>query len=341
MTTLHLNLGDRSYDVTVGRGLLRRAGEFFKLDRRVLVLTDEGVPRDYAEAVASAAKRSMIYTVKEGEGSKSLATLEHVLTAMAELEMTRSDCVVAVGGGVVGDLGGFAAACYMRGIDFYNVPTTLLAQVDSSIGGKTAVNLGGIKNIVGAFHQPRGVLIDADCLKTLDKRLVSCGLAEAVKMAMTSNAELFESFEKYTYIDIIDNIEDIIVEALKIKKQVVEADEREGGLRKILNFGHTFGHGVEASADAEKLYHGECVAIGMLPMCAPEPRERLVKVLKKLDLPTKYSGDTEAALALVCHDKKSNEGGVDAIYVPSVGSFEIKRMSYAQFRDAVYEAKIG
>ena len=334
MTTLHLDLGKRGYDVTVGRGLLSRAGELFDLERRVLILTDEGVPSEYAEAVAAAAKSALIYTVKEGEGSKSLSTLEGVLLAMAKHGMTRRDCLVAVGGGVVGDLGGFAAACYMRGIDFYNVPTTLLAQVDSSIGGKTAVNLGGIKNIIGAFHQPRGVLIDADCLMTLDKRLIACGLAEAVKMAMTSDKKLFERFEKYTFIDIMEHIEEIIVDALKIKKYVVEQDEHEGGLRKILNFGHTYGHGVEADAEGS-LYHGECVAIGMIPMCSPEARERLVLTLKKLGLPTEYGGDIERALGFASHDKKSTASGVDAIYVPEIGSYEIRSMSYEELGAAV------
>ena len=338
MTTLHLELGERGYDITVGRGLLGRAGEFFNLDRRVMILTDEGVPAEYAAAVASAAKDAAIFTVKEGEGSKSLSTLEELLSAMAKLGMTRRDCLVAVGGGVVGDLGGFAASCYMRGIDFYNIPTTLLAQVDSSIGGKTAVNLGGIKNIVGAFHQPRGVLIDADCLKTLDKRLICCGLAEAVKMAMTFDEELFKSFEKHTYVDILANIEDIIVRSLKIKKMVVEADEREDGLRKVLNFGHTFGHGVEAADGMSSLYHGECVAIGMMPMCSAEARERLAPVLKKLGLPTGFDGDVDEALSYVSHDKKSTESGVDAIFVSKIGSFEIKSMSYGEFSAATHEA---
>ena len=244
-----------------------------------------------------------------------------------------------VGGGVVGDLGGFAAACYMRGIDFYNVPTTLLAAVDSSVGGKTAVNLGGIKNIVGAFHQPSGVLIDTDTLVTLDKRLISAGLAEAVKMAATSDAELFSRIEKYSFVDIMAHIDEIIVDVLKIKRAVVEADVREGGIRKILNFGHTLGHGIEALSDGE-LYHGECVAIGMMAMCSNEARARLKTVLGKLGLPTAYDGELESALELIKHDKKSTEDGVDAIYVTEIGSFEIKNMSYGEF-SALAKAALG
>ncbi len=335
MTTLHLSLGENSYDITVGRGLISRAGEFLKLDRKALIVTDSGVPSEYARTVAGAAKGARIVTLPEGEGSKSFEGLQTVLGAMSEFEMTRGDCVVAVGGGVVGDLAGFAAATYMRGVDFYNIPTTLLSQVDSSIGGKTAINFGGIKNIVGAFHQPRAVLIDADCLKTLPRRQIANGLAEAVKMSLTSDAELFSRFESLSAEEISDGIEDIIIASLKIKRAVVEADEREGGLRKILNFGHTFGHGVEAEEELRGYYHGECVAIGMIPMCEDTVRQRLIGVLAKLGLPTEYQGNVEAALSFVTHDKKCVSGGVNVIYVPEVGSFEIKRMTIEEFSSVV------
>ena len=337
MTTLHLDLNDNGYDITVGRGVLAQAGELFNLDRRVTVVTDDGVPREYAEAVAAVAKYARIVTVASGEGSKSLETLGRVLTEMADFGMTRGDAVVAVGGGVVGDLAGFAAASYMRGIDFYNVPTTLLSQVDSSIGGKTAINLGGIKNIVGAFHQPKGVLIDVDCLSTLDERQIKSGLAEAVKMAMTSDVDLFKRFEKYSYVDITADIESIIVAALKIKKQVVELDEHEGGLRKILNFGHTFGHGIEAEETLGGLLHGECVALGMIPMCAKDARDRLISVLTKIGLPTEYNGSIDNALAYVSHDKKATAGGITTILVPEVGKFEMKKMTISELGALVRE----
>lgn len=335
MTTLHLDLGVSSYDITVGHGLLARAGEFFRLDRKVLVVTDDGVPKEYAANVASQAKFARTVTVPSGEGSKSFEGLECVLGAMSDFEMTRGDCVVAVGGGVVGDLAGFAAASYMRGVDFYNVPTTVLSQVDSSIGGKTAINFKGIKNIIGAFHQPRAVIVDIDCLNTLSERHISAGLAEAVKMSLTSSADLFEQFERYSRAQIIENIEQIIVDSLKIKRSVVEADERESGLRKILNFGHTFGHGVEAEEELHGYYHGECVALGMIPMCSVKVRERLIGVLEKLGLPTGYRGDVDSALAFVAHDKKCVGDGVNVIYVENVGRFEIKRMTIEEFAHAV------
>lgn len=326
MTKLTVELGERSYPIHIGRGKIARASEYFNLKRRVLVLTDEGVPTAYAQAVAAQVTGEVrIYTVPVGEGSKSLSTLEGVLSEMAEMRMGRRDCVVAVGGGVVGDLAGFAAAVYMRGIEFYNIPTTLLAMVDSSIGGKTAVNLGGIKNIVGAFHQPSGVIIDPEVLATLDPRLRAAGLCEAIKMAATSNRDLFEYFEHSSPDVVYSEIEWVITEALKIKKAVVECDEREAGLRRVLNFGHTFGHGIEAERGGS-LYHGECVALGMLPMCEPKVRVRLIAVLKKHGLPTEYNGNIEAALRYASHDKKADCGAIDAVVVEKIGTHRIERL---------------
>ncbi|MBQ8689916.1 MAG: 3-dehydroquinate synthase [Clostridia bacterium] len=335
MKTIRLNLPGGSYDITVGRGLLGRANEYMRLSRKVFIVTDSGVPREYAERVAAVSGDALIYTVESGEGSKSLAVMERLLQAMLDFGMTRGDCAVAVGGGVVGDLTGFAASAYMRGIDFYNIPTTLLSQVDSSIGGKTAVNLGVVKNIVGAFYQPKAVLIDVDVLRTLSKRHYAAGLAEAVKMSLTSDAELFEAFERDGVCD--ENLEDIIVRALEIKRRVVEEDEKESGIRKILNFGHTLGHGLEAEGELSGLYHGECVALGMLPVCSSEVRARLLEVLKKLGLPTRFEGDIDRALDFVCHDKKCAGGEVSVIFVEEVGTYKIKTMSLDEFKRLVKE----
>ena len=328
---INVQLGERSYGITVERGILSSVAEYIGEGRKVFVITDSGVPREYAEAVATA-ENSMIYTVPEGEGAKSERVLFELLGAMLEINLTRSDAVVAVGGGVVGDLAGFAASVYMRGVDFYNVPTTLLSQVDSSVGGKTAINFGGVKNTVGTFYQPKHVFIDANTLKTLSARHFSAGACEAVKMAITLDAELFSKIEREGITE--SNVEEIIIRAVEIKKSVVERDEREGGLRRVLNFGHTLGHGIESSAGGE-FYHGECVALGMIPMCAPEVRARLVGVLKSLNLPTEYHGDLEAALALVSHDKKCVAGGVEAITVEKAGAFKTEKMSFDDFKTLI------
>ena len=334
MTTLRMELADKSYDISIGHGLLEHAGEYLNLSRRVLIVTDSGVPKEYAEALLACCKQGRIFTVKEGEGSKSMETLGKVLTEMTDFGLGRRDCAVAVGGGVVGDLVGFASSIYMRGIDFYNVPTTLLSEVDSSIGGKTAVNYLGIKNIIGSFFQPKAVLIDTDVLKTLPKRQIASGLAEAVKMAITLDAELFSEIEKMSYSEIMENIDEIIIRSLKIKKHVVERDERESSLRKVLNFGHTLGHGIEAMTEM-KLLHGECVALGMIPMCSDKVRDRLIPVLKKLSLPCSFGGDLDGALEFISHDKKCVGGKVTVIRCDEVGSFIMSDMELSDFCDTV------
>ncbi len=321
--TVHMNLNNNSYDILVERGIINKASQHLNLDRRVLIVTDTGVPKEYANTILKQCKYGIICTVNMGEESKSLTVFEKLLTTMLNNGFSRKDCVVAVGGGVVGDLSGFAASAYMRGIDFYNIPTTLLSQIDSSIGGKTAINFGGVKNIVGAFYQPKKVLIDPELLNTLSQRQISNGLAEAIKMALTSDKELFNIFENE---DINSNIDNIIIRSLNIKKNVVEQDEKEQGLRKILNFGHTIGHGIESSEGMSELYHGECVALGMIPMCSEAIRPRVIEVLKKCDLYKKIEYDWDKITAAAFHDKKADGDTVTVTIVNEIGSFKLQEV---------------
>ena len=327
--TLTVNLPHTKYDIIIEHGSLSKAADYLNLNRRVLIVTDSGVPAQYANTIASLSQEAKIVVVPQGEDSKSLAMYEKLLKTMLEEDFTRKDCVVAVGGGVVGDLAGFTAASYMRGVDFYNIPTTLLSQVDSSIGGKTAVNFCGIKNIVGAFYQPKRVLIDPDVLTTLPKRQIANGLSEALKMSLTFDLELFRIFEEES---IEENLDTIITRSLMIKKNVVEQDEKESGLRKVLNFGHTIGHGIESEEELHGLYHGECVALGMIPMCSPEIRARLIPILEKLSLPTKGNFDPEKALAAMLHDKKSEKDFITVVTVDTIGSFQMKQLNKDELR---------
>lgn len=324
---IHLNLEENSYDIIVERGILESAGKYLNLNRRVLIVTDSGVPAIYSQTLAGQCKTPVICTVETGEASKSLETFGRLLQTMLDNGFSRKDCVVAVGGGVVGDLSGFAASAYMRGVDFYNIPTTLLSQIDSSIGGKTAINFGGIKNIVGAFYQPKRVLIDPDLLKTLPQRQISNGLAEAIKMALTSDRELFEIFENK---DIEQNIDEIIIRSLNIKKSVVEQDEKESGIRKILNFGHTVGHGIESGGNMEELYHGECVALGLIPMCGEKIRPRVISVLKKCNLYNTIDFDWDKISEAAFHDKKADGDSVAVTLVNEIGEYEIKTLKCSQ-----------
>lgn len=332
---IHVNLGKDSYDIYVERGCIAKANKYFNLNRRVLVVTDTGVPKEYGQKVAEQCKEAVICTVEMGEGSKSLDTMSKLLSAMLEGGFSRKDCVVAVGGGVVGDLSGFAASVYMRGIDFYNIPTTLLSQVDSSIGGKTAVNFGNVKNIVGAFYQPKGVIVDPELLKSLPKRQMSNGLAEVIKVSLTSDKELFHIFEKG---DIEKDLDEIIIRALNIKKEVVEADEKEQGIRKVLNFGHTIGHGIEAGGNSEGLYHGECVALGMIPMCSPEIRDRVINVLKGCGLYRQITLNWDKIKESAFHDKKADGETVIVITVNEIGSYEMTPMKCEDVIEIAKEA---
>lgn len=330
-----VELGQNSYTVTVQRGALAHADAYFRLDRKVLIVTDAGVPAVYAKTVAACCQSPVIVTIPQGEGSKNIREFENLCRVMLQNGFTRTDCVVAVGGGVVGDLAGFAAASFMRGIDFYNLPTTVLSQVDSSIGGKVAIDLDTVKNCVGAFYQPKAVLIDPDVLSTLPPRQIANGLAEAVKMAITFDAELFSLFETA---DPLEHLDDIIAASLRIKAAVVKADEKEAGLRRVLNFGHTIGHGIETAAGLQAFFHGECVALGMLPMCADTIRPRVTAVLEKLKLPTVCDVDPHAVWEAVSHDKKLSGDTITVIVCEHIGSFEMRHMPLDDFKDAVFTA---
>ena len=321
---ISVSMGTQSYPIILDSGVLSHAGEHLDLARRVLVVTDSGVPEEYAETVAGACRQARICTVPAGESSKNMGSYQQLLGEMLALGMGRGDCVVAVGGGMVGDLAGFAAATYMRGVDFYNVPTTLLAQVDSSVGGKTAIDMNGVKNIVGAFHQPRAVLIDTDTLRSLSRRQMAAGLAESVKMAMTCDAALLELIESSS--DLTADLPEIIARSLSIKARVVEQDPTEQGLRRVLNFGHTIGHAVESCAGG-KLLHGECVAMGMLPMCGPALRPRLTNILRKCGLPTGCGFTPRQLLPYLLHDKKAFSDGISVVTVDEPGSFRMEKQT--------------
>ena len=322
-----IDLSEKSYNIEIQKGNIKKIKDFWNIDRKVLIVTDEGVPKEYAEIVASQVKTPTIVTLPQGEDTKCLENFSYLLEIMVVKGFTRSDAVIAVGGGVIGDLAGFAAAAYMRGIDFYNIPTTLLSQVDSSIGGKVAIDFCGFKNIVGFFYQPKGVIIDPDLLKTLDKRQFSAGMAEAVKMALTFDKSLFELIEN----GVDDtNLETVIEKSLLIKKNVVEQDEKEKGLRRILNFGHTLGHAIEAEGE---LLHGECVALGMIAMSSDEVKKRLIPVLKNLSLPYEFNYDIKTLLPSVLHDKKADGSEIYLIKCDKIGSYREEKVDISSVNE--------
>ena len=322
------------YDIILERCALADVSKYLDVNRKCLIVTDSGVPNRYSELVATACKDATVFSFPMGEASKNIKTYSAILEKLVEKGFTRTDCVIAVGGGVVGDMAGFAAATFMRGIDFYNIPTTVLSQVDSSIGGKTAIDFCGIKNIVGAFYPPKAVVIDPETLKTLPARQISNGLAEALKMSLTSDTQLFDIFENG---DPIADIDTVIEKSLYIKRNVVEQDEKESGLRKILNFGHTLAHAYESIGGMRDYYHGECVALGMIPMCSEQVRVKLIPILEKLNLPTKFSADAEDVLSFCRHDKKMSGNSITVVFVDTVGKYELKKLYFKEFEKIVCE----
>ena len=331
---LTINCKTYSYDVIIQRNIINNVSEYLSLQRKVLILTDDGVPSEYVLKVSSQCLNPIIVTVKQGEQSKNIDNYQLVMKTLIEHGFTRTDCLVSIGGGVVGDLGGFISSTYMRGIDFYNIPTTLLSQVDSSIGGKTAIDYNGIKNIIGSFYTPKCVLIDPNTLKTLDKRQLHAGLVEAIKMACTCSSSLFEIISKSKNLE--NDIDEIIFQSLQIKQKIVEEDLEEKGLRRVLNFGHTLGHIIE-SASNYNLLHGECVGIGMLSFSSDKARKQIKKLLKKYNLPTSYDLSLKDIENYLIHDKKKTGDYIWIVSVENIGSYELKKIKIDELYNKLKE----
>lgn len=325
---LPVKMNDFNYDVVIEKGCINNVNEYLDLKRKVLILTDSLVPINYSNIVKEKSKEGYIYTIASGEASKSFENYGKILDYLVEHQFSRTDCIVAVGGGVVGDLAGFVASTYMRGITFYNIPTTLLSQVDSSIGGKTAIDKCGIKNIVGAFYPPHKVLIDTDLLKTLDNRQLHSGLVEAIKMGLTNDQELFDLIKNSN--NLFDDIETIVTKALTVKKMIVEADPKEKGLRRVLNYGHTIGHAIESST---KYLHGECVGLGMLYFASLDVKKELKEVLEKYKLPISHNVDNKILYDYICLDKKRSGNKITIVYVEEKGNFKFLNIELEAIKD--------
>lgn len=322
---LHMNLDIHSYDIIQERGSLKHLHKYADLNHKIMIISDDHVPQEYIDTVASQCQECVIHIVKHGEQAKSFPVFEAICADLLKHHFSRKDMIIALGGGVVGDLSGYAAASYMRGISFIQIPTTTLSQIDSSIGGKVAINLNGVKNVIGAFYQPKLVLIDPETLKTLPRRHYVNGLVEALKAGLIYDASLFNLFENG---DIDKDIDEIIAKALYVKKAVVEQDEKEQGLRKILNFGHTIGHAIEADNHLQNLYHGECVALGMPYFIGDQMlRERTLAVCRKMGLPDKVQPNHENWLSIMRNDKKADHDKIDTVWVNRIAHAEIRQMN--------------
>jgi 3-dehydroquinate synthase len=341
LQTITVALGQRSYPVWIGAGLLADRARWRAMlrGRHALVISNTTVAPLYLERVATGLEglQWSSFLLEDGEAHKTFANVGRALEALGQLGATRDACVIALGGGVVGDLAGFSAACWMRGIDFIQMPTTLLAMVDSSVGGKTGVNLPVGKNLAGAFHQPRAVIADLDTLTTLPAREYRAGLAEVVKGAAIGDEPFFNWLEQHAD-ELAARDAGIVLEAIarkvRYKAGVVARDETEQGERALLNLGHTFGHALETAGHYTTLLHGEGVAIGMLlaaqlserlGMSTSVDTSRLRQLLEKLGLPTSIPAgmDAQQLLALMRLDKKNIAGSLRLILWRGIGRAEI------------------
>lgn len=331
MKTLNVKVG-KGYNIFIEKSLIASCGKYIKEvsnAAKVCLISDTNVYKIYGNTVEEQLKAVgydvCTYVFDAGEESKTTATVISMVEFMAENGLTRNDLVVALGGGVCGDMAGFAAAIYLRGIDFVQIPTSLLAQVDSSVGGKTAVDLPQGKNLCGAFHQPVLVLIDPNTLDTLTPHFFSDGMAEVIKTGCIKSASLFEKTENQNAKDIID---DIIFECVSLKAVVVERDEKEHGERALLNFGHTSGHAIEKLHNFTTISHGEAVGIGMVMITkAGEANgitekgtsERIANVLKKYNLMTEDSNDLHDIIACMNADKKRTADSINFVLLSKIG----------------------
>ena len=343
MRELTVRLGERSYPIYIGRGLLGSRELYAELvpGSQLMVVTNTTVEKLYLDKLKTALPggRIAVHVLPDGEKYKTLASFENLITELLRNKFDRGCCLIALGGGVIGDLTGFAAACYQRGIRFLQVPTTLLAQVDSSVGGKTAVNHPLGKNMIGAFHQPCGVIADVDALSTLPDRELSAGLAEVIKYGLIRDKEFFVWLENNMAALVTRDpaaLEEAVERSCRNKAEVVAADEREGGLRAILNLGHTFGHALETGLNYELLLHGEAVAIGML-MAADMSRRlgwlgdddvaRIRALLQLAELPVRFPGQARGLdmRELMSVDKKVRGGRLNLVLLKTIGEAVISR----------------
>jgi len=339
MINLKVELGEKSYPIFIGSDSLEKLGEMLKiydLAQQAIVITDTNIYKFYENTIHKTLKPHLksfeSVKIRSGEKSKSLSTVNNIIPQMLELGYDKKAVVLAFGGGVVGDIAGFVASVYKRGIRWVQVPTTLLAQVDSSIGGKTGVNHNLGKNLIGTIYQPKMVWSDLAILKTLTKREIICGIGEIIKYGIIQDAQLFnlieESLDEILALD-LDLMQDIITRCCEIKADIVAYDEYESGLRMILNFGHTIGHALEAISDYKKLSHGEAVMLGMLAeskmavaseLLSAGEFNRIKKLIARFELQGKVKNlDSNKIIDYMKNDKKTLSGNLRFVLPEKIG----------------------
>lgn len=345
--------GNTPYEILIDAQILKQSGRYIRKvssAKKALIISDSNVFPLYGETVKKSLEENGFevcsFVFFAGESSKNLDTVSGMIKAMCENELSRNDISVALGGGVTGDMAGFASAIYLRGIDFVQIPTTLLAGVDSSVGGKTGCDLAFGKNLIGAFHNPKLVLIDPETIKTLPARYKNDGIGEIIKYAFIKSEKLYNTLASCENID--DILTDIIYDCVDIKREVVENDFTEKGERMLLNFGHTLGHAIEKYENFSGLAHGEAVGVGMLYITRASEKtgdtekgtaEKIEKLLKKFSLPTEFSGNIDELVSIMLFDKKRRGDKLNLVLVKSVGNSFVKAVPTAELGSFFAEDK--
>lgn len=329
MIRLEVNTNQK-YAILLGHNIISNLKDYVDKNKQILIIMDDNIPVRYMESIKNSLDNNIYsFVIRHGENNKSFSNYQNILNYLLDLNFTRDDMIINLGGGVVSDLGGFIASTYKRGIKYINIPTTTLSMVDSSIGGKVAINYSGYKNVVGSFYEPYLVIIDIELLKTLDARNYYNGLVEALKMSLLDSKDFFELFK-----DLHQNLDDIIYKSLMFKKRIIEEDEKDLGIRRILNFGHTLGHAIEAKY-INKIYHGEAVGYGMLPFIDNlNLRSQVQTILQKMNInidEARYHNLKE----YIKQDKKNNfekdKLYVNVIKLKDIGNPYIEKIDIEQF----------
>ncbi|HOR17939.1 MAG TPA: 3-dehydroquinate synthase [Bacilli bacterium] len=309
-----IEIDTNPYEIIVLPHLLDEIDQYISFSNRTMIITDNHIPTIYIEKIRSKIKNASIYTITAGEESKSLAVYEAIMDRLLKSNFTRKDMIIALGGGVVGDLAGFVAATYKRGCRFINIPTSTLAMVDSSLGGKVAINMNGVKNAIGTFYQPEKVLIDLSTLSSLPKRHFNNGLIEAIKAGLLGDKTLFELFVTDQY---HLRLEEVIIKAIYVKKKIIEQDLYDQNIRQVLNLGHTLGHAIESYYKGEIL-HGEAVALGLNYVLSSELLEKLDKILKNMGVILDYPFHYKEILPYILNDKKIDNDEIVLVKVDQI-----------------------
>ncbi len=331
MKTITIPIKEKVYNVYLNRDILFDIASYIDVKREIIIITDDFIPKSYLNTISLEMTNYQVFEVPHGETAKSMEIAYSILDDMVDSKVTRNCLIIALGGGVVGDLAGFIASIYMRGVDFIQIPTTLLSQIDSSVGGKVGINASNMKNAIGSFYQPKLVLIDPNTLKTLSSKEFNNGIAEMIKYGMIADKSLFNDLLEQ---DIVTNIETYIEKCINIKKSYVVDDVFDQGKRQILNFGHTIGHAIEKHANYS-LLHGEAISIGMALMAKEYSYyPKLINLLNKYNLPTSYDAfNSEELYEYIKTDKKATNDTINLVLVPEIGISKIKTINILEIKN--------